>query len=142
FTAVVSVQSPGAGTPTGTVQFQVDDRNVGSPVNVSTTGGVTTASFSTATLTVGTHTITAGYSGDGSFSPSSGSCTQTVNMASTSTVLSAVRSSVSERTVTLTATVTISGASSSAAANPTGVVDFLESGVSIGQGTLSTSGST
>src|SRR5205807_216801 len=53
FTAIISVQ--GSGTPTGTVQFQVDGSNAGSAVSVSTTGGVTTASFSTATLAVGTH---------------------------------------------------------------------------------------
>jgi hypothetical protein len=73
FTATVT---PAAGslTPTGTVQFQVDGSNVGSPVSL-TSGG---ASYSTSTLTVGTHTITALYSGDVSFLASSGSLTQTV----------------------------------------------------------------
>src|SRR5207247_22539 len=50
FTATISIAAPGAGTPTGTVQFQVDGSNSGSPVNVSSTGGVTTASFSSTTL--------------------------------------------------------------------------------------------
>src|SRR5207237_4225638 len=53
FTATISIHAPAAGTPTGTVQFQMDGSNAGSPVNVNTTGGVTTASFSSSTLTVG-----------------------------------------------------------------------------------------
>src|SRR5207248_8976893 len=64
FTATVSVVAPGAGTPTGTVQFQADGSNLGSPVPVSTTLGVTTASLSTVALAGGTHTISASYSGD------------------------------------------------------------------------------
>jgi hypothetical protein len=64
----------GSGTPTGTVQFQIDSTNVGSPVTL--TGG--SASFSTATLSVGTHTITAVYSGDGNFFASTGNLTETV----------------------------------------------------------------
>src|SRR5207244_9006304 len=68
FTATISVTAPGAGTPSGTVQFQIDGGNVGSPVNVRTTGGVATASFSIATLAVGSHTVTARYSGDDNFS--------------------------------------------------------------------------
>jgi hypothetical protein len=56
------------------VQFQIDGSNVGGPVALS--GG--TASFSTAALPVGTHTLTALYSGDGSFLASSGTLMQTV----------------------------------------------------------------
>src|SRR5205823_1398883 len=70
FTATVSDSAPG--TPTGTVQFVIDGSSAGSPVNVSTTGGVTTATFSTATLAVGTHTVSATYSGDANFSGSNG----------------------------------------------------------------------
>jgi MBG domain (YGX type)/Bacterial Ig-like domain (group 3) len=54
FTATVT---SGGGTPTGTVQFQVDGSNVGSPVTLS--GG--TANFSTSAIIVGGHTITAVY---------------------------------------------------------------------------------
>src|SRR5207249_108956 len=83
FTATVNVQGPGGGTPTGTVQFQIDGSNAGSPVNVSTTGGITTATFSTAALTAGTHTITATYNGNGDFSAStSAAINQTVSTGS------------------------------------------------------------
>jgi hypothetical protein len=73
FTATISVTLPGTGTPTGTVQFQFDGSNVGSPATVGTSGGVTTASFSTSTLAVGPHAVAAIYSGDGSFATSTGS---------------------------------------------------------------------
>jgi hypothetical protein len=57
FTATVSAVSPGGGTPAGTVQFKDGDNNLGSAVTLS--GGV--ATYSTADLSVGTHTITAVY---------------------------------------------------------------------------------
>ena len=50
----------GAGTPTGTVQFNIDGSAFGSPVTLAS-GSAT--SGSTTTLTVGTHTVTAVYSG-------------------------------------------------------------------------------
>src|SRR5439155_11310319 len=83
FTATIGVPS---GTPTGTVQFQIDGSNAGNPVNVTTAGGVTSATFSISTLTVGTHTVTASYSGDVNFASSSGALSggQTVTKASTS----------------------------------------------------------
>jgi hypothetical protein len=72
FTATVSVQSPNSGTPTGTVQFLIDGLNAGNPVAVATSNGVTTASFSTSTLSAGTHTFAALYGGDSQFAPSIG----------------------------------------------------------------------
>src|SRR5205807_4405070 len=102
FTATISVTAPGMGTLTGTVQFQVDGSNAGSPVSVSTIGGVTTASFSTTTLTGGSHTVTAIYSGDANFSASSpAAVTQSVTKASTSTVVvSSANPSASGQNVT------------------------------------------
>jgi hypothetical protein len=69
FTATVTPDS-GTGTPTGTIQFQIDGVSVGAPVSLSRTD---TATYSTAALAVGTHTITASYSGDNNFAPSGGS---------------------------------------------------------------------
>ena len=60
----------------GTVQFQIDGTNFGSPVTV-TSGSAT--SGSTITLTAGSHTIKAIYSGTTNFVGSTGSLTQTVN---------------------------------------------------------------
>ena len=59
----MAVSSPGAGTPTGTVTFMDGTTTLGTGT-LSTTNGVTTATFSTTTLAVGSHSITAVYSGD------------------------------------------------------------------------------
>src|SRR5260370_589586 len=142
FTATVSVQSPGAGSPTGTVQFTIDGSNAGSRASVSTSGGVTTASFRTATLAVGTHTVTASYRDDGNFASSSGTLKQPVNKASTKTALTSVTPSVSGQMVTLTATVGISGSGTAAAAKPTGAGVFSEGGTSAGQRPRTTSSGT
>ena len=61
FTATVTPAS-GSGE-TGTVQFQIDGNNVGSPVTLS--GG--TATYSTSMLGVGSHSVVAIYSGDSNF---------------------------------------------------------------------------
>ena len=61
FTATVAPS--GGVNPTGTVQFKIDGNNVGSPQTLS--GGV--ATYSTSTLAVGSHSVTAVYSGDGNF---------------------------------------------------------------------------
>ena len=87
FTATVSAASPGSGTPTGTVQFQIDDSDYGSPVSLNGSGQAT---ITDAALSVGSHSVTAIYSGDGNFTASddTGSpLSQTVNKASTTTTV-------------------------------------------------------
>ncbi|MCA1656124.1 MAG: Ig-like domain-containing protein [Actinobacteria bacterium] len=74
FTAMVTPVPPATGTPTGTVTFTVDGIAVGGPRPL--VGGK--ASFSTAALSPGSHSIVASYSGDAIFLPSSGSVSQTV----------------------------------------------------------------
>ncbi len=77
FTATVGAGQNG--TPTGSVQFQIDGVNTGSPVSLS--GG--TATFTTSMLTATGHTITAVYtSDDGNFTTSQGSTTEQVTRAS------------------------------------------------------------
>src|SRR5207247_1308204 len=110
FTATISIGDPSAGTPTGTVQFQIDGSDAGSPVSVSTSDGVTTASFSITSLAVGSHTVTASYSGDDSFAGSSGTLAggQTVDQAGTSTLLvSSANPSLFGQPLTFTATISI-----------------------------------
>jgi hypothetical protein len=75
FTATVSPVAPGAGQPTGTVQFQVDGANVGSPVTL--VNGQ--AAWTTSSLSAGSHTITAAYSGDSNFLGGSGQVVQAVH---------------------------------------------------------------
>jgi hypothetical protein len=67
FTATVTPAGPGSGTPTGTIQFQVDGSNFGAPVSLA--GDIT--SLSTTVLAAGSHTIAAIYSGDTIFAGSS-----------------------------------------------------------------------
>ena len=72
FTATVTANSPGSGTPTGTVDFFDTTTSTDlTPGGVALSSG--TATFSTTSLAVGSHTIKATYSGDGNFLTSSGS---------------------------------------------------------------------
>jgi cyclophilin family peptidyl-prolyl cis-trans isomerase len=77
FTATVSTTAAGGGTPTGTVNFQEGSTTLGSgTLNAS---GV--ATFTTSTLSAGSHTIMAVYAGTSNFTTStSAAITQTVNV--------------------------------------------------------------
>ena len=66
FTASVT-RSAGTATPTGTVQFKDGASNLGSPVSVNASAQ---AMFTTSTLSVATHSITAVYSGDTNYASS------------------------------------------------------------------------
>ncbi len=74
FTATVGAAVVGAGTPGGTVRFN-DGTTTLATVPLSSNG---TATFSTSTLGVKSHGITAVYSGDDNFNGSSGGLTQNV----------------------------------------------------------------
>ena len=63
FTLSLAAVAPGAGTPTGSVQFKIDGVVAGSPVALS--GGE--AQYLTSALAAGTHTVVAEYAGDGNF---------------------------------------------------------------------------
>ena len=63
FSVSLSAVAPGAGTPTGTVQFEIDGAAAGAPVSLS--GG--TASYTTTNLAHGSHTVAAEYAGDANF---------------------------------------------------------------------------
>lgn len=107
FTAQVAPVAPGAGTPTGNVVFSVDGVTQ-APVALSSGS----ASISRSNLGVGNHIITALYVGDTDFSSSSGTLSggQTVNAATTSTVLNfAPANPAFGDAATLTATMSSSG---------------------------------
>src|SRR5208283_5803293 len=77
--------------PTGTVTFYNNGTSIGTGT-LSVVNGQEQASFTTATLSTASHSITAAYtSGDGNFVPSSPSTavTQVVNKDSTTTAVSA-----------------------------------------------------
>jgi large repetitive protein len=83
FTAMVSPTTPGGPPPTGTVTFLEG----GNPIGSATLGSNGQAALTIATPSVGSHTITASYPGDGNFNPSSGSVTQLVNKNGTTTLV-------------------------------------------------------
>jgi hypothetical protein len=130
FTATVTPAS-GSNTPTGTVTFLDGGTSIGSG---TLSGGSTT--FTTSSLAVASHAITASYGGDSNFNGSTSSAiTQTVNKANTTTSVStSVNPSASGQSVNFTATV---AASAPGSGTPTGTVTFLDGGTSIGSGTLS-----
>jgi len=131
-TATVT-QTAGSTTPGGTVTFSVDG-NVASAAITMVSGN---ASFNTSTLTAGTHTISAAYSGDTNDLNSSGSYSQTVNVAVTSSTLATSATPVLvETSVTFTATVT----GNAAGAVPSGSVYFYDGSTRIGIGALTGSG--
>src|SRR2546430_1586558 len=79
-TATVSVNSPGSNAvanPTGTVTFNEGLTTLGTGT-LSTSGGVTTATFSTNRMSTSSHNLSATYGGDSNFITSSGSLTQAV----------------------------------------------------------------
>jgi len=134
FTVTVSVVPPGAGTPTGNVIFYNGSKRLGSgPVSGS---GV--ATFSTATLANGTHSIAATYNGSSSFN---GSSSNTVNemvgvgqsgAPTTTTLSSSLNPSIYGQAVTFTAMV-----SSTAGTPPNGeTVTFMQGSTVLGTGTL------
>jgi len=76
FTATVT---SGSGVPIGTVQFKVDGSALGGPVTLDGSG---VATLSTSSLAVGSHVITAEYSGDANYNASTGTLlsSQVVNL--------------------------------------------------------------
>ncbi len=123
YTAVLSAVAPGAGTPTGQVQFSVDGNPLGAPVNL--VNGQATSPV--ANLQVYSHEITANYLGDANFGGTSKALTQDVAPAQTTTsVSSSPNPSVFGQPVTLHAEVT---PVAPATGHPGGAVRFIVDGV-------------
>jgi hypothetical protein len=133
-TFAAAVTSSG-GTPTGTVTFKDGATTLGT----STLDGSGHATFTTSTLTVASHSITAAYNGSATFNPSTSSAlTQTVNKdATTSSVVSSLNPSNHNQSVTFTATVT---ANAPGTAVPGGSVTFKDGNKTLSTKTLNASG--
>ncbi|HYJ45268.1 MAG TPA: Calx-beta domain-containing protein, partial [Pyrinomonadaceae bacterium] len=108
FTAQVS---SAVGKPTGNVQFKDGTGNLGSPVNLDAGGAAT---FTTSTLTAGTHAITTDYSGDANFASSAGTLPggQAVNDLPSLSINDLSIAEGNSGTTNATLTVTLSSASS------------------------------
>jgi hypothetical protein len=124
-----------AGTPTGTVTFYDGGTAIGSATPLANGS----ASIVTNSLSTGAHTITATYSGDGSFNTqTSANFSQTINQSATTTAIVADHNpAVSGQTVDFTATVTASG---QGAGTPTGTVTFFADGTQLGDPVTLSSG--
>ena len=97
-----------------------------------------TATYSSSTLTVGLHSITAQYSGDTTHSAATSPfLTQEVDKVNTALAVSPSGPSTFGASVTITATVT---AAIAGAPVPSGSVNFTSGGVTLGSGTLSPTG--
>src|SRR5262249_31381551 len=107
FTATVTANSPGGGTPAGTVTFTDTTNSATLGSTVSLVSGQAQCSFAFATA--GTRTVQAAYSGSSNYNSSSATVAggQIVNKTNTTTaVLSGSNPSVVGQQVTYTATVT------------------------------------
>lgn len=119
FTAQLTSSS---GTPAGNVQF-LDGANVLSTQPVSGTGS---AAFTTSTLSIGSHIITANYQPTGSFGPTAATLSQVINGYPTSTALTCAPNPINVfGNAQFTATVT------SASGTPTGSISFTDNGVGL-----------
>lgn len=129
--AAISIVTQNGSAPTGTVQFLDGSAPIGSAPVANAAASITTSA-----LTVGTHTITAQYSGDTLYSPASGTAQQVVNKADTSTSLSYTQTGAS---ITLTASVAPLAPGNG---TPTGSVQFMNGANLLGTVSLSESTAT
>jgi hypothetical protein len=138
FTLTATV-TPASGTaiPTGTVDFKDGSTSLGSAA-VDATGTATLANVQFSTQ--GTYSLTADYSGDPNFDPSTSAAVSEVidpaPIGTTTALGSSKNPALVTDTLTLTATVTPASGSSV----PTGTVDFKNGGTSLGTAPLNASG--
>ncbi len=119
FTAQLTTDS---GIPTGSIQF-LDGTTPLSTQTVSSTGS---SSFSTSSLAIGSHNITASYEPTGSFNASTASLTQVINGYATTTTLSCLPNPIDAyKTSVFAATVM------SANGTPTGSITFTDNGATV-----------
>ena len=135
FTATVSAAT-GTGTLTGTVKLQDTYNGVTTtlaPALAVNASGV--ATFAITTLSVGTHSIAATYTGDATHATSTtaSALSQVVNEGTTTTLVSSANPSVFGQNVTFTATVTATGGGT---VTPDGTVTFLDGTTTLGTGTI------
>ncbi len=129
-TLTATVTPLGSGIPTGTITFADGSTTLGtSALNRS---GV--ATFSTAALAVGSHSVAAAYDGDSNFDGSASSpVIQIVSLASTTvTVGSSSSPAVYNQFITFTATITPQFGGST-----TGTVNFMDGATLVGSGVVS-----
>jgi hypothetical protein len=141
-TLTATVSSAGSGssaTPAGTSTFYDGSTMLGTAtLTAGTVAGSASATFATSTLTLGTHSLSAVYVNNGPYYGSTGSGSEVITTAPTSTSLRASPNPAGlGQTVTLTTTVSGTGAPTS----PAGSVTFYDGSTPLGTATLNASGS-
>jgi hypothetical protein len=128
-TATVSDDDTGGGTtPTGTVDFSSDGSGSFDSTECTLDGAGTCSVTYTPDLgSEGTHTLTAGYSGDGDHSSSSGDASVDATVRSTATTVDCTPSSFAFGGST-TCTATVADSDTGSGATPEGEVDWSDSG--------------
>ncbi len=134
FTATVGGPTGNTTAPTGNVTFMDGSTTLGT----ESLNGSAQTTYSTSSLSAGSHSITAVYGGNSTFSGStSAALTQVVNapalLTSTTTVTSSLNPSGQGQSVTFTATV--AGPSGNTTV-PTGTVTFMDGATTLGPGSL------
>jgi hypothetical protein len=131
--ASITAPSASASAATGTVTFMMDGTTVGTGYVVS--GTPSTASFTTAALTTGIHTLQAIYNGDSNYtSVASTSVNVTASKSATSlTVVPASTTPVAGTTMQVTANLTATLAGTTI---PTGTVTYTMDGATVGSTSL------
>ncbi|AMB57724.1 Ig-like domain-containing protein [Microterricola viridarii] len=131
--ATLSVVAPGAGVPSGEIEFELD----GAPfATVPVSAGAATLPLGA--LAVGSYEFSAHYAGDGSYAGTDASITITVEHAATALALSADKAETNfGESLTLHAALSVEAPG---AGTPTGSIAFLADGVEIGSATLDASG--
>ena len=132
-TAAVTVPSPGAGSPAGTVTFKDGATTLGqAPLAAGQ------ATLTTAALAAGTHALTAEYGGDGSFAASTGPLAHPVQKAPTAL---AIATAPSPASYGQPITITVTGAAvAPGRGTPGGEVVISDGGVVLGRATFDASG--
>jgi hypothetical protein len=135
FTATVAPVSGVTGNPTTTVKF-FDGATLLGPGTLSTVNGHQQATFTTSSLTIGSHSISAVYQGDSNFNGSTSPVlTQQITTIGTTTTLSTPLNAISfGDALTLTAAVHFP----SSVGTPTGTVTFFDGATSLGSAALTT----
>ena len=134
-TFTATIPPGGATAPTGTVSFLDGGIQIGTG---TLSGNPGVATFTTATLNMGTHSITVSYQGDSFNGPSvSAPLNQVVKQAQTATTVTATPSpGIAGGPETITATVTVTAGSGT----PTGTVTFTSGTTQLGSAPVSNTG--
>lgn len=132
-TTSVSAVDSGAGTPAGSVTFSDGSTVLGT----ATVDGSGHATFSTSTLSVGTHSLSATFNGNAGWTSSTATATQNVTDGTSTTLSSSANPSTYGQSLTFTATVTGAG---SGAGVPAGSVTFSDGASTLGTVTVDGNG--